>query len=122
LFCQAQIVLTHDTINLEAGHLLLDTNNNIKENQSIKFKVCIKNSGNKPLTITRCFGEGYFSEPLKKPISPNGEDSLKIIIYRYEHKKETSKGMCFWNPIIISGNFPELNKVIYVKGYYVKKE
>ena len=122
LFCQSQIVLTNDTINLGVRHLLLDTNDNIKENQSIKFKVCIKNRGNKPLVISRCFGEGYFSEPMKKPIPPNSEDSLKITIYRYQNKKESYKGTYFCNPIIIFGNFPEHNKVIYVKGYYIKEE
>ena len=122
LFSQAQIVLANDTFDLGVRRILLDSNNSDKGNQTIKFKVSIKNGGNKPLTITRCFGDGYFSESLKKPIPANGKDSLKITIYRYKAKKVTPKGTYFCNPVIISGNFPEHDKIIYVKGYFIKEK
>ena len=122
LFSQAKIVLINDTIDLGVKQLILDSNDNFKESQAIKFKVCIKNSGNNPLVISRCFGDGYFSESLKKPIPANGKDSLKITIYRYKDKKVTPKGTYFCNPIIISGNFPENDKIIYVKGYLIKEK
>jgi hypothetical protein len=121
-FCPAQSILKLEKDTVDIGLVIIETDslgrfiNSTYSNATFNFQ----NTGNEPLILSYCKGNGRGSADLPKaPVLPKGKGSFRATIQQYRYLRTTDKdGLhAFCTTLTIIGNFKGEEKDIYVTGY-----
>jgi uncharacterized protein DUF1573 len=121
---QSNIKFENDTINVGIICVEVDSiGHEIPEYLKLNFP--FTNAGNEPLILSNSTGNGNgIADFPKDPVLPGQKGTIRTVIYRYRYTAYLKKGeelRPFVTCIQITGNFPEEQRSVCVKGY-VKKE